>query len=66
MIENPPLMATIPADARECLRTLQQTFKEGKLRIPDDRVMGKQNAAKNMDPKSAVEGGAHPCLNKRT
>jgi basic membrane lipoprotein Med (substrate-binding protein (PBP1-ABC) superfamily) len=66
LIENQPLMATIPAEARECLRTLQQSFKDGKMRIPDDRVMGKQNAAKTMDPKTAVEGGAHPCLNKRT
>lgn len=66
LIENPPLMATIPADAKECLRALQQSFKDGKMRIPDDRVMGKQNAAKSMDPKSAIEGGVHPCLNKRS
>ncbi len=66
LIENPPLMATIPADARECLRAFQQTFKDGKMRIPDDRVMGKQSAAKTLDPKSVVEGGAHSCLNKRT
>jgi len=66
LIENQSLMATTPAEARECLRALRQSFKDGKMRIPDDRVMGKQNAARAMDPKTAVEGGAHPCLNKRS
>ena len=26
---------------------------------------GKQNVAKDMDPASVIEGGTHPCLNKR-
>lgn len=65
LIENASLMATVPAEAKECLRALQQSFKDGKMRIPDDRVMGKQNAATTIDPKSVIEGGVHPCLSKR-
>jgi hypothetical protein len=65
IIENAPLMVKIPAEARECLAALQRSFKERKMRIPDDLVMGRQNAAKAIDPKSVVDGGTHPCLNRR-
>jgi basic membrane lipoprotein Med (substrate-binding protein (PBP1-ABC) superfamily) len=65
IIENRSLMARIPGEARDCLAALQRSFTDRKMKIPDDRVMGRQNAAKAIDPKSVVEGGAHPCLNRR-
>jgi basic membrane protein A len=65
LVENKPLMATIPNEARECLRLIQQSYAEGKMRIPADRIMGRQNGAKDVDTKTVVAGGTHPCLNKR-
>ena len=41
-------------------------FDEGKMRIPDDRIIAKQNAAKTIDTASVIEGGKHPCLNRRS
>ena len=63
--ENKSLLAKVPSEARECLQLIVQAFDEGKMRIPDDRIIAKQNAAKSIDTASVVEGGKHPCLNKR-
>jgi len=65
-VENKPLLAKIPAEARECLQLIVQSFNQGKMRIPDDRIIAKQNAALLIDTTSVVEGGMHPCLNKRS
>lgn len=65
-VENKPLLAKIPAEARECLQLIVQSFNEGKMRIPDDRIIAKQNAALSIDTTSVVDGGMHPCLNKRS
>ena len=65
LAQNTALLAKVPADARECLQLILQSFDEGKMRIPDDRIIAKQNAAKTIDTASVVEGGKHPCLNKR-
>jgi basic membrane protein A len=66
LAQNTALLAKVPADARECLQLILQSFDEGKMRIPDDRIIAKQNAAKIIDTASVVEGGKHPCLNKRS
>jgi basic membrane protein A len=66
LVENKALLAKVPAEARECLQLIQQSFDEGKMRIPDDRIIAKQNAAKTIDTASVVEGGKHPCLNRRS
>jgi hypothetical protein len=34
--------------------------------VPAQRVIGRQNAGKTIDPKSLLVSGTHPCLNKRT
>jgi basic membrane protein A len=65
LAENKSLLAKVPSEARECLQLIVQAFDEGKMRIPDDRIIAKQNAAKSIDTASVVEGGKHPCLNKR-
>jgi basic membrane protein A and related proteins len=64
-VENAALLQSVPAEARECLQLVRQSFDRGQMRVPDDRVIAKQNAAKSIEPASAVEGGTHPCLNKR-
>jgi basic membrane protein A and related proteins len=66
LVENKPLLAKVPAEARECLALIVQSFNEGRMRVPDDRIIAKQNAAISIDTTSVVEGGKHPCLNKRT
>jgi basic membrane protein A len=66
LVENNALLAKVPAEARECLQLIQQSFDEGKMRIPDDRIIAKQNAAKTIDTASVIEGGKHPCLNRRS
>ena len=64
-VENAPLLAKVPPEARECLQLVVQSFNEDKIRIPDDRIIAKQNAAVSIDTASVVEGGKHPCLNRR-
>jgi basic membrane protein A and related proteins len=64
-VENAPLLAKVPPEARECLHLVIQSFNEDKMRIPDDRIIAKQNAAVSIDTASVVEGGKHPCLNRR-
>lgn len=66
LVQNTELMAKIPAEARECMNLVLQSFNEGKMKIPDDRVIAKQNAARTIDTASIVENGKHPCLNKRS
>ena len=65
LVQNKPLMAKIPAEARECLGLVEASFAKGEMQIPDDRVIAKQNAAKTIDTSSVIAGGKHPCLNKR-
>jgi basic membrane protein A len=65
LIQNGPLMEKMPAGARECVQLIEQSFAEGKIHLPEDRVIGRQNSAKDIDPASVVAGGAHPCLKKR-
>jgi basic membrane lipoprotein Med (substrate-binding protein (PBP1-ABC) superfamily) len=65
LVENKQLMTKVPAEARNCLQLIEESFAKGQLHIPNDRVIAKQNAAKTIDTSSVVEGGKHPCLNKR-
>jgi basic membrane protein A len=65
LVENESLMAKIPAEARECMHLVFKDIDTGKLRIPDQRTMGRQNAAKGMDPKVVLTSDSHPCFNKR-
>jgi basic membrane protein A and related proteins len=64
-VENDALMATVPGEARECMHLVYKDIAEGKLRIPDQRTLGRQNAAKAMDAKVVLTGDSHPCFNKR-
>jgi len=66
LAENKALLAKVPEAARQCLDLIVKSFKDGQMRIPDDRIIAKQNAAKTIDTATVVEGGQHPCLNKRT
>jgi hypothetical protein len=65
LVQNKPLIAKVPNEARECLELVQRSFAEGEMQIPNDRVIAKQNAAKDVDTSSVVVGGKHACLNKR-
>jgi basic membrane protein A and related proteins len=65
LAENEPLMATIPAEARECTQLVFKDIEAGKLHIPDQLTMGRQNAAKTMDPKIVLTSGSNPCFDKR-
>ncbi len=65
LVRNTALLAKMPADVRECVGLVEQSFAEGKMRVPEDRVIGRQNSAKDIDPSTAVVGGTHPCLKKR-
>jgi basic membrane protein A len=65
LVQNSALMAQVPSAARECVNLIEQSFAEGRMRMPEDRMIGRQNAAKDIDPATAVAGGTHPCLKKR-
>ena len=65
MVPNEPLMATIPAEARECMRLVQQAIIDGTIIIPDDTVIGHPNAAKSIDTATLAKDPSAPCLNKR-
>ncbi len=62
---NEALLATIPAEARNCMRQVQQGIMDGAITIPDDAVIGHPNAAKTIDTASLVTGPPSACLNKR-
>jgi basic membrane protein A and related proteins len=66
MVENAPLIATIPADARECMKSVRQQILDGQIVVPGDDVLGKQNSSQSVDTKALVVGGASTCLNKRS
>jgi basic membrane protein A len=66
MVENAPLIANIPAEARECMKTVRQQILDGQIVVPGDDVLGKQNSSQSVDTKSLVVGGASTCLNKRS
>jgi basic membrane protein A and related proteins len=64
-IENAALIAKLAEDARSCLKLVQKSFDDGQMQIPGDDVMGRQGGAKEIDTRTVVAGGTHPCLNKR-
>ena len=67
LVESRQLRAhPVLAGRPQCLALIVQSFNEGRMRVPDDRIIAKQNAAISIDTTSVVEGGKHPCLNKRT
>ena len=59
-------MEKVPAEARECMALIRQGIVNGDIKVPAQRVIGRQNAGKAIDPKSLLASGTHPCLNKRT
>jgi basic membrane protein A and related proteins len=65
-VENSALMQNVPVEARECMALIRQGIIDGSIKVPAQRVIGRQNAGKTIDPKSLLVSGAHPCLNKRT
>jgi basic membrane protein A len=65
-VENAALMQNVPAEARECMNLIRQGIVDGTIKVPGQRIIGRQNAGKTIDPKSVLVGGTHPCLNKRT
>jgi basic membrane protein A len=62
---NMALGPRLSDDARSCLNLLQQSFTDGKLHVPATEALGKDGSGKTIDTKSVIEGGSHPCLNKR-
>jgi basic membrane protein A and related proteins len=60
------LDSQVPAKAKECLKTLQDDIIAGKVKIPGTDVMGKERAGRDIDTKSLVTGGTHPCLNAKS
>jgi basic membrane protein A and related proteins len=66
LAENKELMAKVPAEARECMALVFKDIESGKLKIPEQRILGRQNAAKTIDPKVVLTGNSHPCMNKRS
>jgi basic membrane protein A and related proteins len=65
-VENPALMQNISAEAKECMELVRKGILDGTIKVPSQRVMGRQNAAKAIDTKSILAGESHPCLNKRS
>jgi basic membrane protein A len=65
LIENKSLMDTIPAEARDCMHVVYNDIKAGKLHIPDQITLGRQNSAKAIDPKIVLTSESHPCFKKR-
>jgi basic membrane lipoprotein Med (substrate-binding protein (PBP1-ABC) superfamily) len=65
-VENATLMQNVPAEARECMALVRRGIVDGSIQVPAQRVIGRQNAGKTIDPKTLVASGTHPCLNKRT
>jgi basic membrane protein A len=66
LVENKPLFDALPKDAQECTHLVFADIEKGKLKIPDQITMGKQNAAKSMDPKIVLTSDSHPCFNKQS
>jgi basic membrane protein A and related proteins len=66
IVENSPLMAEIPAEARDCMHMVYKDIDSGTLRIPDQITLGRQDAAKSMDPKIVLTAETHPCFGKRS
>ena len=65
IVENGPLMATIPADAIECMHLVSNSIVDGSIRVPSQVALGREGAAKAMDPKMVIPSGTHACFNKR-
>jgi basic membrane protein A and related proteins len=65
-VENGPLLAKLPEDVRSCLKLVRQSFEDGQMLIPGEKVMARQGGAKDVDTTTVVAGGTHPCLNKRS
>jgi basic membrane protein A and related proteins len=65
-VENPALMQNIAAEAKECMELVRKSILDESIKVPSQRVMGRQNAARTIDTKSVVPSGSHPCLNKRS
>jgi basic membrane protein A and related proteins len=57
LVQNSALMAHMPAAAPECVNLIEESFAERNMRIPEDQVIGRQNAAKDIDPATAAAGG---------
>lgn len=67
LVENENLSSVIPPDARKCTQLVFKAIEAGTLRIPSDEVLGRQNAAKTIDPKIVLTGGSNnPCYDKRS
>jgi basic membrane protein A len=62
---NTALLDSVSEDAGACLRLIEESFASNQMRIPSDKIMGRQNGGKDLDTKTVVAGGAHPCLDKR-
>jgi basic membrane protein A len=65
-VENPALMQNIAAEAKECMELVRKGILDETIKVPSQRVMGRQNAARTIDTKSVLVSGSHPCLNKRS
>ena len=65
LVENKSLMETIPAEARDCMHLVYKDIETGKLKVPDQITLGRQNSAKAIDPKVVLTSGNHPCFDKR-
>jgi basic membrane protein A and related proteins len=65
-VENAALMQGIPAEARECMLLVRQGILDEAIKVPGQRIMGRQNAGRTIDTKSILVSGSHPCLNKRS
>ncbi len=65
-VANPALIGSVSKDAATCLRAIEESFAHDQMRIPSDKIMGRQNGGKDVDTKAIVAGGVHPCLNKRS
>jgi basic membrane protein A len=65
LVENKSLMETIPAEARDCMHLVYKDIETGKLKVPDQITLGRQNSAKAIDPKVVLTSGSHPCFDKR-